>query len=166
MSRSRPAYRRLAALNSLVLVAVFVVLAASPAPVHFPSTHWEAVMLAAAAALVLVLPVVLGGAALAERVERGRRAATATGELVELRRYEHYDVDATDGRIGLLDEVLGDRDGAAKVMVVSDGWFGARRFVVPVDAIRFVDDANRIVTVAESPRGRGVVSTSGVAAHP
>ena len=147
LTRSRPGLWGLAAVNTVVMVAIFVVLAASPAPVHFPSTHWEAVMLAAAAALVLVMNILLAGAAVAQQIERGRRADTATQAMREVRRYEHFHVFAGDGYVGLVDEVLGDRNGTPMALVVADGWFGARRFLVPIDAITAVDEGRRAVTV-------------------
>ena len=150
LTRSRPGLWRLAAVNTVVMAAIFVVLAASPAPVHFPSTHWEALMLAAAALLIVILNLLLAAAAMAQRIERGRRAQTETPDMRDLRLYEHFDVYAADGAIGLVDEVLGDRTGRPRALVVSDGWFGARRFLVPIEAIAAVDAGRRALTVEES----------------
>lgn len=81
LTRLRPGPRRLVVLNSVAIVATFVVLAASPAPVHFPSTHREAVLLAAAAVLFLFANLALAGTAVWRSIERGRTSRTETAEL-------------------------------------------------------------------------------------
>ncbi len=54
VTRSRRLTWRIAMTNAAIGIAVFVTLALSPAPVHFPSTHWEAVLLAIGALVLLV----------------------------------------------------------------------------------------------------------------
>ncbi len=151
LSRLRPRLWRLVVVNSIAIVLAFVVLAASPAPVHFPSTHWEALMLAGAAALILLGNLMLIGAAVARYVERGRQAKTETPRLAQLRRTEHFHV-YDDGVVGLVEEVVADRRGEAEVLIVSTGWFGATRFYVPADAVSAVDERNRVVRIGETIR--------------
>ena len=148
--RLRPGLWPLVAINSVAIVATFIVLAASPAPVHFPSTHWEALMLAGAAAVIVVANVMLLGAAVARSVERGRRAKTQTPRLAQLRRTEHFHVDSDGAAIGIVDEVIGDRHGEAEVLIVASGWFGATRFYVPVEAVSAVDERRRVVRIGEA----------------
>ena len=152
LSRLRPGLWPLVVINSIAIIVTFVALAASPAPVHFPSTHWEALMLVGAAALILVGNLMLVGEAVARHVERGRQAKTATSRLAELRRVEHFHVYSDDDVIGIVDEVIGDRHGEAEVLVIATGWFGATRFYVPAEAISAVDERNRVVRIREAMR--------------
>ncbi len=72
LSRLRPGLWRLVVINSVAIIVTSVVLAASPAPVHVPGTHWEALMLVGAAALLLVANLMIVGAAVARYVIRIR----------------------------------------------------------------------------------------------
>lgn len=143
LNRLRPGLWSLIALNTFALAATFVVLAASPAPVHFPSTHWEAALLACAAVVLLLGNLLLAGTAVARSIERGRTAQTRTPAVFDLRQLEHFHVIADDGMVGLVDEVLANRDGSDEIFVVTDGWFGARRFYVPVGEMSSSDAPNR-----------------------
>ncbi|HEY7795725.1 MAG TPA: PRC-barrel domain-containing protein [Gaiellaceae bacterium] len=127
----------------VVLLAVFVFLAVSPAPVAFPDHHWEILLLLAGGAALLLADLALATPARAERAARGRRALTDTDELAHLRGYGHFHVVAPDGVIGIVDEILGDRDGRPLAVVVMDGWFGGRRFLVPLTDVEAVDEARR-----------------------
>ncbi len=149
LSRLRPGLWQLVAINSIAIIVTFVVLAASPAPVHFPSTHWEALMLAGAAVLILLGNLLIVGAAVARHVERGRRARTETPRLAQLRRAQYFDVYSDDSVVGIVDEVVSDRDGRAEVLIVTTGWFGATRFYVPAEAVTAVDERNRVVRIRE-----------------
>jgi hypothetical protein len=143
-------------LNSFVVVATFVVLAASPAPVHFPSTHWEAVLLTCAAVVLLLGSLLLAGAAAARTIERGRSARTETSEIYALQHLVHFEVMAEDGIIGIVDEVLANRNGIGEVLVVTDGWFGARRFYIPVGEMSSSDATSRTLCL----RGAGAKPNS------
>jgi hypothetical protein len=134
---------RLALANAVIGAAVFVVLAASPAPVTFPSSHWEALLLLAGALILIVANGLIGGVGAATALQRGRAAEADSPELTRLREYEHFHVLDGEGVIGTVAEVLGDRDGRPAALVVEDGWFAARRFVVPLDAVVYVDHDGR-----------------------
>ena len=153
VSRLRPGVWRLVLLNSIAIAAIFVVLAASPAPVHFPSTHWEALLLACAAAVFLAANVVLAGAAVARSIERGRQAKTDTGTLTTLRACEHFDVIADDGWIGIVDEVMANREGEDEILIVTHGWFGARGFYIPVSDVSSTDEVNKTIRLKSHVAG-------------
>jgi hypothetical protein len=137
------------AIQSTVLLGVFVLLAATPAPVTFPDGPWEAALLAKGAVALLVANLVVTrfDAVRATRTRAARRVSTTT-RLTQLRAYEHFHVARPDGVIGVVDEVLGDQDGEAQALVVTDGWFGRRRFLVPLADIRGIDAAERTIIVA------------------
>ncbi len=136
---------RLALANVAVGIAVFVILAVSPAPVTFPSTHWEAVLLVGGALVLLLANGFVAAAAAASEIRRVREADQESAELHRLRDYEYFHVTTPEGVIGVLAEVLANREGEPAGLVVADGWFGARRFLVPVDDVVGVSTARREV---------------------
>lgn len=142
---------RLALVNAAVGIGVFVILAISPAPVTFPSSHWEALLLLGGALVLFLANAAVAAAAAASAVQRGRAAETETVELQRLREYEHFHVTTREGVIGTVAEVLGGRDGHPIGLVVADGWFGARRFLVPLDDIVGASTERREVTVIDGP---------------
>jgi hypothetical protein len=62
---------------------------------------------------------------------------------VALRACEHFHVFAPDGFVGVVDEALGDRRGRPLGLVVTEGWFGAHRFLVPLTEVVTVDEGMR-----------------------
>jgi hypothetical protein len=110
------------------------------------------VLLASAALVFLVANLVLAGAAVARSIDRGRAARTETENVRRLRGCEHFDVLADDGRIGIVDEVIATRDGTNEILVVGDGWFGARRFYVLADDVASADEKNRILRLKSPVR--------------
>ena len=145
-----PALSRLLLINGAAILAVFLFLAISPAPVTFPDRAWEGALLLKGAALLLAANAIVVRLGVGTR-PHGTLAATATSPLVRMRRYEHYDVADHTGVIGIVDEVLGDHAGVPAAFVVVDGWLGARRFLLPLSAIDAIDDAHRTISVARPP---------------
>lgn len=145
--RARPNLWRLGLANAVLLVLVFIFLAASPAPVTFPTSHWEVILLGIAAAVMLAMNLLITEAEVGADVRRGRRAETDSDALAGLREFEHFNVVARDGTIGIVAQVLGDRDGEPVGLLVEDGWWGSRRFFVPLDAVRRVDSKTREIHV-------------------
>lgn len=141
-------------IQAVVLLLVFVVLAVTPAPVTFPNGPWEVVLLVKGAAALLLADLLLMGVARKEvarqEVTRRRTRARAMDRqtALEWSRIGHYHVVEANGVVGLVDEVLAGRDGTPQSLVVSDGWFGRRRFVVPLDDLRSVNDAERTITIS------------------
>ena len=144
-----PTVTRLLLVNTAVLACVFVFLAVSPAPVTFPDDAWETALLAKGAALLLAANVLATrlGATAGATPRRGRRVDTQTDALLWLREYEHFHVTAADGIIGIVDEVLGDRDGNPIGFVVADGWLATRRFLILLHEVEHVDECRRTVAV-------------------
>lgn len=132
-----------------VLLGVFVVLAVTPAPVTFPDGPWEVVLLLKGAAALLLTDLLLIGLA-SKQKEAGRRPALAMdGELArEWRRIGHYHVVESGGVVGVVDEVMADRSGTPRGLIVSDGWFGRQRSLVPLDQLVSIDEDERTVTIA------------------
>ena len=140
--------------NVAIALAVFVILALSPAPVHFPGTHWEAVLLAIGALVLLVSNGVIAAAAAAAAVQRGRAAADDSVALQELRACEHFHVVTDEGVVGVVDEVIAARDGQPAGLVVGSGWLRSRRSFVPLEDIVSVRaDARELVIVDRAPAG-------------
>jgi len=147
-----PTTTRLMLMNGLVLLGVFLFLAVTPAPVTFPENPWETALLIFGAALLLaanVLAVRVGGLT-RERPKRGRRANTTSAALMEMHPYEHFHVAAPDGTIGVVAEVIGDRDGQPVGLLVAEGWFPGTHFLVSLDEISRIDDTEQTVFVRES----------------
>jgi hypothetical protein len=141
-----------AAASVAALVVVFVFLAVSPAPVTFPDHHWELLLLLAGGAALLAANLILACGPLPARRRPSRRAASAAadaGEVAELRRYEHFHVVTPDGVLGVVSEALADREGRSPALVVSTGWFGTGRFLVPLDDVVAIDEAARELCVGD-----------------
>jgi nucleotide-binding universal stress UspA family protein len=60
----------------------------------------------------------------------------------------HYLVDTPEGAVGVLDEWIRDDRGRPTGLVVAQGWFGRRRFEIPLEKLTAVDHACRRVVVA------------------
>jgi nucleotide-binding universal stress UspA family protein len=60
----------------------------------------------------------------------------------------HYLVDAPDGSVGILDGWERDEKGRPMTMIVAQGWFGRRRFEIPVAKLRGVDHDRRRIVLA------------------
>jgi hypothetical protein len=146
---------RLLFLNASVLAAVFLLLAVTPAPVTFPDGHWETMLLLKGAVILLasnILAVHIASNTKAKARPR-HRVDTAGEALLALAELEHYHVAAAEGGlIGVVDEILGDRNGHPLALVVSDGWFRSRRFLVPLHDLSDVDRAQRMIVVSAYSR--------------
>lgn len=60
----------------------------------------------------------------------------------------HHLVDTPDGTVGVLDGWNRDEHGRPVSMIVSQGWFGRRRFEIPLEKLVRVDrEGRRIVLV-------------------
>ena len=58
----------------------------------------------------------------------------------------HYLVDTPDGAVGVLDRWERDQQGRPVSLIVSQGWFGRRRFEIPLEELIQIDhEARRIV---------------------
>lgn len=137
-------------IQAAVLLGVFVVLAVTPAPVTFPDGAWEVVLLLKGAAALLLTDLLLIGVARREE-SRSRSSVRAVDSesAREWSRVGHYDVVDSGGVVGLVDEVIADRSGTPRVLIVSDGWFGRRRFLVPLNELRSIDEGERTVTIED-----------------
>lgn len=136
-----------------ILFCVFVVLAVTPAPVTFPDGPWELAFLLKAAVALLVADVVLVGITEGRRRTKSRVRPLDEGTVLELRRLGHYHLVDSHGVVGVVDQVIADRDGVPRALIVSDGWLFQRRFLVPLDELRSIDDIERTITVDD--RGPG-----------
>jgi nucleotide-binding universal stress UspA family protein len=70
----------------------------------------------------------------------------------------HYLVDTPEGAVGILDGWERDEHGRPKTLLVAQGWFGRRRFEIPVEKLLKIDHERRRLSwlVAQrrsSPRG-------------
>jgi hypothetical protein len=136
--------------QAAVLVIVFVILAITPAPVTFPSGTWELVLLLKGGIALLLTDLILSGATGDERATPvGRLTARLIGGRAAPNRLDHYHVQDTGGTIGVVDEVLADRSGTTRALVVTDGWHGRRRFLVDMEDLRAVDHGSRTVTIGD-----------------
>jgi hypothetical protein len=147
---STPTISRLLLVNSAAILAVFTFLALSPAPVTFPDRAWEGALLLKGAAILLAANVVVGRLGSVRR-PHGTAANTASDPLVRMRQLEHYEVLDDSGVIGVVHEVIGDTAGMPAGLVVVDGWFGARRFLVPLRAVDAIDDTERTISISATP---------------
>jgi hypothetical protein len=127
---------------------VFVVLAVTPAPVTFPDGPWEIVLLLKGAAALLVTDLLLMGVTRRQQAKPRSRVRTLDREsTLEWRRIGDFHVVEPEGVVGVVDEVIADRDGTPRSLIVADGWFGRRRFVVPLDELVSIDEGNRTVSI-------------------
>jgi hypothetical protein len=139
---------RVVLIQATVLVVVFLALAITPAPVTFPTGTWEVVLLLKGAAALLLTDVILRGAwrdthtpSFGDVTARLVRAASSAHPL------DHYHVQDANGTIGIVEEVLVDRQHISRAIVVAHGWARGHRFVVDIDDVRAVDHDARTVTV-------------------
>ena len=78
----------------------------------------------------------------------GREKVLTSSEALEaMREYEHYHVLTPEGVVGIVDEVIGDRDAEPVGLLVVDGWFKSRRYLIPSDDIRAIDDTARTISI-------------------
>jgi hypothetical protein len=145
-----PTITRLLLVNTSVLLIVFIFLALTPAPVTFPENSWETALLAKGGLLLLAANIAAARLGTGSKPPRGPRPNTSSEQLVRMREYEHHHVLAPEGVIGVVDEVIGDRDGEPVGLLVVDGWFGARRCFVPLNDIRQIDDIARTISISDS----------------
>lgn len=145
----RPGPGRYVLIQATVLVCVFLLLAVTPAPVTFPSGPWEVALLLKGAAALLLTDVILAGLT-RDRARKPRGTVKVRGssaELTRANRLGHYHVQDSEGVIGLVDEVIGDRLGVPQALVVTSGWFGRRRFLVGLDELRSIDHEERTIGI-------------------
>jgi PRC-barrel domain protein len=143
---STPTIGRLLVVNGVAMLAVFTFLALSPAPVAFPDGAWEGALLFKGGVILLIANVLVSR--LGSRAHsRGTAVETASDPLLRMRRFEQYEVIDHSGVIGVVDEVMGDATGVPAGLIVVDGWFGARRFLVPFSDVDAIDDAERTISV-------------------
>jgi hypothetical protein len=150
-----PTTTRLLLVNTSVLLIVFIFLALTPAPVTFPESSWETALLVKGGLLLLAANIAAARLGTASKLARGPRPNTSSEPLVRMREYEHHHVLAPEGVIGIVDEVIGDRDGEPVGLLVVDGWFGARRCFVSLDDVRQIDQIGRTISISDSPARTG-----------
>jgi hypothetical protein len=139
---------RLVLVQATVLVIVFLVLAITPAPVTFPTGTWELVLLLKGAAALLLTDVLLSGASGGKHTTSFRQLTTRLVRAVSSpHRLDHYHVRDAGGTIGIVEEVLVDRQQISRAIVVAHGWACRHRFVVDMDDVRAVDHEARTVIV-------------------
>ena len=137
--------------NVMVLGAVFVFLAVSPAPVSFPESPWETGLLATGAVALLLVNALLIRPT--RDVPRAPVAAHTPPDEKVLDLYSSFvDYEVVDGEhvVGITDEVLVTRDGRIVALSVKHGFLRTRRFAVTPDEIRSLDHANRAIYVGPS----------------
>jgi hypothetical protein len=156
-----PTITRLLLVNTSVLLIVFIFLAITPAPVTFPEDSWETTLLAAGGLLLLAANIAAARPRAEPRGPRGPRPNTSSDALLQMREYEHHRVHVPEGVIGIVDEVIGDRDGEPIGLLVVDGWFGSRRCFVPVTDIREIDNPARTISISDA-RSRASLPDDGL----
>ena len=135
-------------IQAAVLLGVFIVLAVTPAPVTFPDGPWEVVLLLKGAAALLLTDLLLIGDARREDARSRSPARAMDSESVsECSRIGHHHVIESGLVVGVVDEVIADRGGVPRALIVSDGWLGRRRFLVPLDELASIDQEERTVTI-------------------
>jgi hypothetical protein len=144
---STPTIGRLLLINGMAILAVFTFLALSPAPVTFPDGAWEGALLLKGAAILLGANVLVGRLGSGTH-RRGTVENIASDPLLRMRALEHYEVIDASGVIGVVDEVIGDAAGIPAGFVVVDGWFGARRFLVPLSEVDSIDHVERAISIS------------------
>lgn len=148
----RPGLGRFVMIQGTVLLGVFVVLAVTPAPVTFPDGPWEALLLKGAVALLLANAFVLQLKASAPRSHTSRDVLYQAPHqsLDVLTESVDYEVRADGRAIGVVDQVVATRDGSVVGLVVVQGWFGRRRFMVTLDEVQSFDHSSRLVEVSSA----------------
>ena len=149
----RPGLGRFVMIQGTVLLGVFVVLAVTPAPVTFPDGPWEtALLLKGAVALLLANAFVLQLRASTQcpRTSTDVRYPDPQQSLDVLTESVDYEVCADGQSIGVVDEVVATRDGSVVGLVVVQGWFGRRRFMVTLDEVQSFDHSSRLVEVSSA----------------
>jgi hypothetical protein len=58
----------------------------------------------------------------------------------------HYLVDTPEGAVGILDGWERDEHGRPKTLLVAQGWFGRRRFEIPVEKLLKIDHERRALS--------------------
>ena len=101
------------------------------------------------AAALLLTDLLLMGLATKQKETLRSPALAMDGDLArEWSRMGHYHVVESGGVVGVVDDVMADRRGTPRGLIVSDGWFGRQRFLVPLDDLVSIDDDERTVTIA------------------
>jgi nucleotide-binding universal stress UspA family protein len=59
-----------------------------------------------------------------------------------------YLVDTPDGSVGIVDGWIRDERGHPQTLIVAQGWFGRRRFEIPLDALIEIDHEDRRIILA------------------
>ena len=141
--------------QSIVVAAVFLALAITPAPVTFPSTPWQAVLLAKGAlALILANALVVRSAPHTASQPRHRKLEGNGSAVAAMSAYVDYHVTEDGEVIGVVDQVVAGRRGEVVGFLVAHGWVRARRFFVGLAEVEAVDDAARVMSVVpRTPRG-------------
>lgn len=70
----------------------------------------------------------------------------------------HYLVDTPEGSVGVVDGWERDEHDRPQALIVAQGWFGRRRFVVPLEALLEIDHADRRIILA---RGAAPLESKG-----
>jgi nucleotide-binding universal stress UspA family protein len=60
----------------------------------------------------------------------------------------HYLVDTSDGSVGIVDGWVRDEHGRPRALIVAQGWFGRRRFEVPLEAVVEIGHEDRRIILA------------------
>jgi hypothetical protein len=71
----------------------------------------------------------------------------------------HYLADSPDGAVGVLDGWIRDDSGRPTAVVVAQGWFGRRRYAIPIENVIDIDDDSRRVILT---RGAAPVENKGL----
>jgi len=144
--------RRALVVNVMVLAAVFVVLAVSPAPVSFPESAWETALLTiGAVALLLVNALVFPTPRTASRAPLTAHMPPDDRVLEEFLACVDYEIIDADETAGIVSEVLVTRDGVILGLAVQHGLLRMRRYVVTLDQIHSFDHAARTIYLRPSP---------------
>jgi hypothetical protein len=152
---------RLLLINTSVLLAVFLFLAITPAPVTFPEGAWETLLLLSGGVALLAANIAAARLRSEAKTRRGPRPNTSGEALVEMRHLEHHHVQTPQGVIGIVDEVIGDRAGDPVGLLVVEGWFGSRRALVPLSDIREINDPARTITIWDSSASASIPPARG-----
>ena len=142
-----PTISRLLLVNASVLLILFIFLAVTPAPVTFPEGAWETTLLLSGGLALLAANIAAARLDGDSKPRHVVRPDTSSEALEAMREYEHYHVLTPEGVVGIVDEVIGDRDAEPVGLLVVDGWFKSRRYLIPSDDIRAIDDTARTISI-------------------